>query len=144
MKNTIEAEIRGVLEKVGTEILNIYKAQAPKDTGALRNSIRYKIVKKGGSLALSFYYLKYGVFVDLGTYANADQSAYGVSSFSLPAWNRNPGRGGFGIRPRYWTSLRADASELQEYIEDQVKNIIGVSAQDIMAGIQSRTQRNTA
>lgn len=144
MKNRIEQQVKEVLEKVGLEILNIWKAQAPRDTGALRNSIRYKVVKKGGALALSFYYVKYGVYVDLGTYSNKDESAYGVSAFALPAWNPRPGRGGYGIRPRYWTSLRADRTEIEEYIEDQVKGILGVSAQQIMNSIQSRTQRNTA
>jgi hypothetical protein len=74
-------QVTKALESLGQEILNIMKAQAPVKTGKLKRSIRYKVVTKNGNPALSFYYIYYGVYVDLGTYSNADKASYGMSQF---------------------------------------------------------------
>lgn len=140
----IDAEITQALNDMGLEILNIWKAQVPVKTGKLKNSIQYRVVRKRGELALSFYYLQYGVFVDLGTYSNADQEAYGVSAFDLPAWNARPQRSGKGIAPRYWTSLSSDKAELEEYLTKKLETIMEASVEELIDRIQSRTQRNTA
>jgi hypothetical protein len=132
------------LDALGVEIVNILKAQAPQKTGALRNSIRHKVVTKNNEWALSFYYLRYGVFVDLGTYDNADTAAFGVSAFDMPTWNPNPGKGGFGIRPRYWSSLSESASELQGYLADKISQIYSEGFDRLVESVQTRTQRNTA
>ena len=132
------------LDALGVEIVNILKAQAPEKTGALRNSIRHKVVTKNNEWALSFYYLRYGVFVDLGTYENADTAAFGVSAFDMPTWNPNPGKGGFGIRPRYWSSLSESASELQGYLAQKIEQIYSEGFDRLVESVQTRTQRNTA
>jgi hypothetical protein len=132
------------LDALGVEIVNILKAQAPQKTGALRNSIRHKVVTKNNEWALSFYYLRYGVFVDLGTYENADTAAFGVSAFDMPTWNPNPGKGGFGIRPRYWSSLSESASELQGYLAQKIEQIYSEGFDRLVESVQTRTQRNTA
>ena len=132
------------MDALGVEIVNILKAQAPQKTGALRNSIRHKVVTKNNEWALSFYYLRYGVFVDLGTYENADTAAFGVSAFDMPTWNPNPGKGGFGIRPRYWSSLSESASELQGYLAQKIEQIYSEGFDRLVESVQTRTQRNTA
>ena len=133
-----------VLEDLGVEIINIYKAQAPRATGKLQNSIRSKVVVKNGQYSLSFYYIYYGVYVDLGTYSNADTASYGLSPWEMPPWNARPGRGGKGIRPRYWTSLSEDAQELQDWLEKKVQDLVGTTLDDVLNGFTTRSQRNTA
>jgi hypothetical protein len=144
IQDRLNEGVKQALEDLGTEILNIYKAQAPRRTGALANSIRFRVVVKGGEYSLSFYYLYYGVYVDLGTYSNADQTAYGLSAYDMPAWNINPGRGGKGIRPRYWTSLSQDANELQDYLSKRLEDLVGIALDDVIDNFTTRTQRNTA
>jgi hypothetical protein len=131
------------LDDLGLEIVNILKAQAPRDTGKLQNSIRHRVVMKSNEWALSFYYVQYGVYVDLGTYDNADQASYGISAFDLPDWNPNPGKGGYGIRPRYWSSLRSDREELLGYLAEKISGIYDDGFQSLVDSIQTRTQRNT-
>jgi hypothetical protein len=144
LNEDISRGVYDALDALGTEIVNILKAQAPEKTGALRNSIRHRVVTKSNEWALSFYYLKYGVYVDLGTYDNADTSAFGISAFDMPRWNPTPGKGGFGIRPRYWTSLSEDASELQQYLADKISAIYEEGFSRLVDSVQTRTQRNTA
>ena len=144
LRDDISNGVYEALDALGIEIVNILKAQAPEKTGALRNSIRHRVVTKKGEWALSFYYLKYGVYVDLGTYDNADTSAFGISAFDMPPWNPTPGKGGFGIRPRYWTSLSEDANELQQYLADKIAGIYEQGFSRLVESVQTRTQRNTA
>jgi hypothetical protein len=144
LQENISRGIYDALDAMGVEIVNILKAQAPRDTGKLQGSIRHRVVVKGGEWALSFYYIYYGVYVDLGTYDNADTASYGLSAFDLPQWNPNPGRGGFGIRPRYWSSLSEDAVELQEFLAKKVEGIYEEGLTRLVETIQTRTQRNTA
>lgn len=144
VQDQLDEGMKLVLEDLGVEIINIYKAQAPKATGKLANSIRYKVVVKNGQYSLSFYYLYYGVYVDLGTYSNADASSYGISPYDMPPWNARPGKGGKGIRPRYWTSLSEDAQELQDWLEKKVQDLVNTTLEEIINGFTTRTQRNTA
>lgn len=133
MENSVKEQIYHVLDKLGAQILAVYKAQVPKKTGALLNSIRYKIVERGDSYSLGFYYLKYGVWVNLGTYERKDTSAYGLNDFDLPAYNARPQKSvKLGIAPRYWTSLKGRKAEIMSDIEEEVQGILGVTADDIM------------
>jgi hypothetical protein len=116
MRN-IEDEVKDALRQVGNEILAKWRTQVPVDTGKLKRSLQFRVIG-GASLALSFYYTFYGVYVDLGTYGNADDQSFGISPFRMPAYNARPGRGGFGIRPRYWTSLS------DPEFQDQILNTI--------------------
>jgi hypothetical protein len=131
------------LDDLGLEITNILKAQAPRKTGKLQNSIRHRVVIKDNEWALSFYYVQYGVYVDLGTYDNADDSAYGVSAFDLPNWNPKPGKGGYGIRPRYWSSLSSDREELLGFLSEKIAGVYDQGFQSLVDSVQTRTQRNT-
>ena len=136
--------IREALEELGTEILNIYKAQAPRRTGKLQNSIRYKVVRKSGELSLSFYYLFYGVYVDLGTFDNADQASFGISPFEMPRWNSTPPRSmRKGIVPRYWTSLSADADELVGFFNERLELALEEGFGSLFDRVTTRSQRNT-
>jgi len=144
IQEQIDLEVTAALNAMGLEILNIWQAQVPVKTGKLKNSIQYRVVRKRGELSLSFYYSQYGVFIDLGTYQNADTGSYGVSAFDLPAWNARPAKGGKGIAPRYWTSLSSDKEELQEYLTQKLETILEASVEELIDRIQSRTQRNTA
>jgi hypothetical protein len=144
LNEEISRGVYAALDALGIEIVNILQAQAPVKTGALRNSIRHKVVTKSNEWALSFYYLKYGVYVDLGTYDNADTAAFGISAFDMPRWNPTPGKGGFGIRPRYWSSLSEDANELQEYLAKKISDIYEQGFSRLVESVQTRTQRNTA
>lgn len=120
----IDDEIVAVMNQLGDTIMAIMKAQVPRKSGRLHNSIRYKIIKNNGEYQLSFYYLYYGVYVDLGTYDNANVFAYGLPATQLPAWNPNPGKGGKGIRPRYWTSLSQDANEISEWLTIKLGEVL--------------------
>jgi 8-oxo-dGTP pyrophosphatase MutT (NUDIX family) len=140
----IDLMIREALEELGTEILNIYKAQAPRRTGKLQNSIRYKVVRKSGELSLSFYYIYYGVYVDLGTFDNADTASFGISPFEMPRWNSAPPRSiRKGIVPRYWTSLSADADELVEWFNGRLETALEDGFGSLFDRVTSRSQRNT-
>lgn len=121
---TIDDRIIEALDEMGKKIVLILKSQAPKKTGALRNSITHKVQQRGNEFILDFGYLQYGLFVSLGTYANADKAAYGVSPYELPSPNPNPGKGGFGIRPRYWTSLSEQAEEIGNELNDKISKIM--------------------
>ena len=144
LEENISQGVYDALDAMGIEILNILNAQAPRKTGKLQNSIRYRVVTKSNEWALSFYYIYYGVYVDLGTYDNANTAAYGISAFDLPQWNPNPGRGGFGIKPRYWSSLSQDATELQEFLAKKIEGLYEEGFDELIESIQTRTQRNTA
>jgi hypothetical protein len=137
-------QVTKALESLGQEILNIMKAQAPIKTGKLKRSIKYKVVTKKGQPALSFYYIYYGVYVDLGTYSNADKSSYGMSQFIMPRWNPKPGHNGKGILPRYWTSLSADANELIEYFASKLERTIGADIVELLTGVTTKSSRVTA
>jgi hypothetical protein len=144
LQEDIDEQVTDALNAMGIEITNIWKHQVPVDTGKLRGSIRHKVVRKRGNLSLSFYYIYYGVYVDLGTYAGADTGSYGLSPFDLPPWRASPPKSPKGISARYWTSLSLDRDELLEYLATKVEGIIGDSVEQIASRIQSRTQRNTA
>jgi hypothetical protein len=137
-------QVTKALDALGTEILNIMKAQAPVKTGKLKRSIRYKIVTKNDNPALSFYYIYYGVYVDLGTYSNADKASYGMSPFIMPKWNPKPGHNGKGIKPRYWTSLSADANELIGYFAKKLERTVSADIVELLTGISTKTSRVTA
>ena len=124
METSIEEGIVRVLNEVGEKIVSILKSQAPKKTGALRDSIVHKVSKQGNDFILDFGYLQYGIFVSLGTYGNADKSAYGMSVYDLPKWNPRPGKGGYGIRPRYWTSLSENANEIAEELNTKIAEVM--------------------
>jgi len=137
-------QVTKALDALGTEILNIMKAQAPVKTGKLKRSIRYKIVTKNDNPALSFYYIYYGVYVDLGTYSNADKSSYGMSQFIMPKWNPRPGHTGKGILPRYWTSMSSDANELIGYFAKKLERTVGADIVEILTGVTTKTSRITS
>jgi hypothetical protein len=136
-------QVTKALDALGTEILNIMKAQAPVKTGKLKRSIRYKLVTKNDNPALSFYYIYYGVYVDLGTYSNADKASYGMSPFIMPKWNPKPGHTGKGILPRYWTSLSADANELIGYFAKKLERTVSADIVELLTGISTKTSRAT-
>lgn len=116
-------EFAQILRGIADNIIAIYKRQAPVKTGALRDSIRAQVSEKG----ISIIYRQYGVYTDYGTY---DNRVYGAeqppSPFEMPSWNPAPGRGGKGIRPRYWTSLYGVdiigdmEREIAEYLQDAI------------------------
>ncbi len=137
-------QVTKALDALGTEILNIMKAQAPVKTGKLKRSIRYKVVTKNDNPALSFYYIYYGVYVDLGTYSNADKASYGMSPFIMPKWNPKPGHTGKGILPRYWTSLSADANELIGYFAKKLERTVSADIVELLTGVSTKTSRVTS
>jgi hypothetical protein len=137
-------QVTKALDSLGTEILNIMKAQAPVKTGKLKRSIRYKVVTKNDNPALSFYYIYYGVYVDLGTYSNADKASYGMSQFIMPKWNPKPGHNGKGIKPRYWTSLSADANELIGYFAKKLERTVSADIVELLTGVSTKTSRATS
>jgi hypothetical protein len=136
-------QVTKALDALGTEILNIMKAQAPVKTGKLKRSIRYKVITKKGEPALSFYYIYYGVYVDLGTYSNADKASYGMSPFIMPKWNPKPGHTGKGILPRYWTSLSSDANELIGYFAKKLERTVSADIVELLTGVSTKTSRAT-
>jgi hypothetical protein len=125
MTGNLNIQIARALDQVGKEVVAIYKSRVPVKTGALRRSITHSISVSGDSVTLSFGYLEYGKFINLGTGQYRDSNRYGV--YSMPAWNATPGKGRFGIKPRYWTSL----SDRQNFIEEEVQKILAQMANQI-------------
>jgi hypothetical protein len=102
------------------------------------------VVKKSGEVSLSFYYLFYGVYVDLGTFDNADAASFGISPFEMPRWNVNPPRSmRKGIVPRYWTSLSADADELIGFFNERLELALEEGFGSLIDRVTTRSQRNT-
>ena len=125
---SISNEIRSLMDEVGRNVLNIWRRQAPDDTGALRNSLTYRIVQTTSDISVVFGYLEYGMFVNIGTGQYADHSSYGLFPFELPSWQPNPGKGRYGIKPRYWMSVSSNRTyfeeELSIIVETVTNNII--------------------
>lgn len=142
----IEKEVREALTEVGRTIIRKLKDQAPVDTGALKGSMAFKVAGSGNSIGLSFFYRRYGIYVDLGTYGNADRSSFGLSPFQMPAFNANPGRGGYGIRPRYWTSLSDPAfqDELLDSLIEKFETAVGNRVFDSLEVLRTSTKTKTS
>jgi hypothetical protein len=138
----LESEFQVVLNDIATEILQIYRQQVPspsnnpdptrlKRTGRLRSSLSYRILNNN---TVSFYYLRYGVYVDFGTGSLFNQGAANTTNpFGLPAY-REYSRGFGGIQPQYWTSLAG--------YERIIDNLEGRLADIIENGLKTTTERN--
>jgi len=131
-RNAIEA----AFNRLGMEVLRRYKRQVPVDTKALKRSLSYSINRNSSGISLTFGYLFYGIYTDLGTGPYKDVSAYGMSPFELPSFVRSPGKGKMGIRPRYWTSL----SGQQDDFEDAIYKTIGLTIDDIVNDVLTKSQ----
>ena len=70
-------------------------------------------------------------------------SDLGVSPYDLPPYNASPGRGGFGIRPRYWTSLSSSRGELESLMEKALTDLAVTGVEDLIEKMTSRSERNT-
>lgn len=81
MEEPIEIKkLKILLEKYGSEVVNEMKSRVPVDTGALKNSINYRIEDNQDSLTLIFQMLDYGNYQDKGV--NGLRKRYG-SPFSF-------------------------------------------------------------
>jgi hypothetical protein len=143
----IEDEVRQALTDVGNEIIKIWKRQVPVDTGKLKSSLQFRVFGRGNNMGLSFFYRTYGIYVDLGTYGNADRTRFGISPFEYPPFNARPGRGGFGIRPRYWTSLSDPATQeiIVQTLIEKFDESVTERVFDSFGGLRTstRTRRTT-
>ena len=145
----IEKEVRQALTEVGRIIIRKLKDQAPVDTGVLKGSMSFKVFGSGNNMGLSFFYRSYGVYVDLGTYGNAATEIFGISPFEMPPFNARPGRGGYGIRPRYWTSLSDPATQdiivqtLIEKFDESVTERVFDSFGGLRTSTKTKTQPTT-
>ena len=91
-------EIISVMQKVAKVIQQRLRFQSPVKTGKLRDSIVVRVVETKDKIDLVVDFKDYGVFTDSGTgnYFKPSNTA---------KWNKAPGKGKGGIRPRYWTNL---------------------------------------
>lgn len=78
------------------------KAKYPQ---ALKQSIKVTPIFTEDSVKFKSNYNLYGKFVDLGT------GAYRTPASRRKAWNPNPGKGTDGIKPRFWTSIKASVRQ---------------------------------
>lgn len=72
-------------------------AQVPVVSGKLKSSIKVSGRVTPSGITFSSTYLGYGVFLDTGTGPYATKKR--------EAWNKKPGKGKGGIKPRFWTTL---------------------------------------
>ena len=99
--------------------------QAPVDTGKLKNSIKVRAVANKDGFQLVSSYLDYGIFTDSGT------KRYHRPSETAP-WNRKPGKGKGGIKPRYWTNVQDDAT---------VRRVSNIIAKEIAKQVQQQFRK---
>ena len=126
----IEKEVRQALTEVGRIIIRKLKDQAPVDTGVLKGSMSFKVFGSGNNMGLSFFYRSYGVYVDLGTYGNADTSSFGISPFEMP---------------RYLTSLSDPQvqDEILNTITEKFETAVGERVFDSLGGLRTSTRTKT-
>ena len=139
-------KIYDAFEEYAEGLFDLIKEQVPSPannpfpnrlvrTGSLRNSLRMYMRKDG---VISFAYLRYGIYTDLGTGPNAYQGT--TQPFGLPAYRGYvDGRGTGGIEPQLWTSLNSPITqELIRKFEDDVANEIEL---DLVRIIETTSQR---
>jgi hypothetical protein len=115
------------------------RRQAPKDTGALRSSVKVKLTRtgdleKGFTFTYTTEFLKYGIYTDLGT------GNYGVSETQRGNWNPKPGKGKGGIKPRFWLSL-ADSIK-DPILQDLAEAVADAKINDIQTQIMKIYEGN--
>lgn len=79
------------------------KAKYPKP---LKQSITVVPIFTEDSVKFKSNYNLYGKFLDLGT-----SDSYRTPASRRKAWNPNPGKGEGGIKPRFWTSIKASVRQ---------------------------------
>jgi hypothetical protein len=91
------ADLQKIANMAARVLQNLLKRQAPKKTGALKNSV--KVTAKVTANGISFIegFNRYGIYLDKGT------GPYKVKQ--MGNWNPKPGKGKGGIKPRFWTAL---------------------------------------
>jgi hypothetical protein len=144
MSTLLEAIDQGIfkiLTDLGNTIVTIWRAQAPSRTDKLRESIGFQIVGAQGEYTLTFHYLYYGVYVDVGTLKNADKSAWGMTPFELPPWNAQPAKRLGGIVPRYWTSLSDKTDELLGRLDEDMRELFDKSFDEFATEINDKINR---
>ena len=144
MSTLLESLDRGIIQiltDLGNTIVSIWRRQAPSRTDRLRESIGFQIMGADGVYTLTFHYLYYGVYVDLGTLKNADKSAWGMTPFELPPWNAQPAKRFGGIVPRYWTSLSERADELLDGLNEQMTELFDKSFDEFATELNDKIDR---
>jgi hypothetical protein len=128
--------LRILLQKYGQEVVNEMRNRVPVDTGALKNSIDYRIEEQEDSLSIVFKMLGYGNFVDRGV--NGLRRKYG-SPFSFKytrTLNQVPksqrSKWGYGTPPTHFATISVKRREKQmlKDIEDLMIGELRKSLED--------------
>jgi hypothetical protein len=144
----IEDQILADLKVVGDYMVQIYKQQAPVQTGRLRNSIKYAITKTPEGYRISIGYLIYGVFQDLGvkgtfgSYANARSSPFQFKKETIDSKSGLPfavrrSIAEKGLRAMNWTQLDTTA---EAQIQKRIEEIFGEGYEEVFGKIFARTK----
>ena len=106
---SLDTDIQKNLREYAKRMQSLLKEQAPVRTGDLQRSIQVTVEKTQKGFAITRSFLFYGVFTNLGTgdYYTIKYGTRQANPFFLPSWDPNPGKGSYGIKPRYWESVRA-------------------------------------
>lgn len=94
----MDEQLKLAMEKAAKLIQTRLQFQAPVKTGKLRDSIKVKVEESKSAISIVVNYEDYGIFTDSGT------KNYFKPSDTSP-WNKTPGKGVGGIKPRYWTNI---------------------------------------
>jgi hypothetical protein len=96
------------------------RSQAPVKTGALRDSVKVVPRFTEKSVLLDVVSLDYGKYTDLGT------GPYKTPPSKRRSWNKTPGKGKGGIKPRFWTSLTRSfrIQQINSFFNEAIKKII--------------------
>lgn len=114
----MDISLKPVLPTIQKMIQDKLRLQAPVKTGTLKASVSVRATEGPDGLEVRTGFLKYGIFLDSGT------GPYRLPSRTSP-FNRNPGKGKGGIKPRYWTNLPQETTiRIAEIIEKSLQTQI--------------------
>ena len=86
-------ESKKVLDLFGMSVIQKAKSLAPRDTGALADSLEYEVIDKDGTIGIKFSGISYAQFQDLGVQGAESSQKAPNSPFRFGS-----GSGGGGMR----------------------------------------------
>ena len=129
-----ELDLSQALNKICRELESILQNQAPKRTGALKDSIQ--VVPDGNDGITIQIGAKYGIYLYRGTGSERDpmsdeDDSVAYDNLYTKKWDPKPGKGKGGMKPRYWMNFSTTVWEqaqdeleraIQEALQEEIEN----------------------